>query len=501
MAVVSIFILIVAGYFFIFEQDKSETTNHITTKWENSIAVLPFENISADPEQEYFCDGMTEQIISNLTKLQKLKVIARTSVMTYKNTDKKIPEIGKELNVTHILEGSVRKFGDRMRVTAQLIKTEDGFHVWSEDYDKEYADLFDVQDEISQKIARALLKNLSVSDAGQIKTYKPASIEAWEYLKKGEHIHLERFFGATWSISDFKDAERLLKKAIELDPDYAISYAFLADLYNTYSAIIQTEEEKAKNLKLQETYIQRAVDIDPNLAEVQVVMSFIYRDKNEVDEEYASVKRALEINPNYRDANIAASWFFGNRGLYALALKYMSKAVELDPLYVNSYVSRTYYFQDLGDYAQAETDYRKGLEINPKHVDCLYGYGELLIRLKRYEEAEKILNQIEKFYPDKNTNKLHALIYASKGDKEKALDTLKGKSSSIFALLGMKDEAISLLYKYYEQNKESKRSWYLYYKYNPFYDNLRSDPRFQEILAKSKKLYEENLAKYGDIDI
>jgi TolB-like protein len=137
VAILSILILIVAGYYFIFEPDKPEITNAIPIKWENSIAVLPFADLSPEKNQEYFCDGMTEQIITNLSKIKRLKVIARTSVMTYKNTDKQIPQIGKELNVSHILEGSIRKFGNQIRVTTQLINTEDGSHLWADDFDRE----------------------------------------------------------------------------------------------------------------------------------------------------------------------------------------------------------------------------------------------------------------------------------------------------------------------------------------------------------------------------
>ncbi len=131
MTILIIIAIFLYDRFFKPEESQTETANQTT--WENSIAVLPFKNISPDPEQEYFCDGMTEQIITNLTKLNRLKVIARTSVMKFKQTEKTIPEIGRELNVAHVLEGSVRKSGNRIRVTAQLIKTKDGYHLWAED--------------------------------------------------------------------------------------------------------------------------------------------------------------------------------------------------------------------------------------------------------------------------------------------------------------------------------------------------------------------------------
>jgi tetratricopeptide (TPR) repeat protein len=220
----------------------------------------------------------------------------------------------------------------------------------------------------------------------------------------------------------------MLKKAIELDPNYALAYAALADLYNTYlHSDAQTAEEKSKYKKLQETYRQRAVEIDPNVVEVQGTHSFVLDDNKKVDEAYASVKRALEINPNY--ANWFVACFFRFRGLDTLAIKHTSKVLERDPLLVNAYNFHANLLMKLGEYAQAETDYRIGLEINPNHLGCLYRYAELLIRLKRYDEAEKILQHMEKIYPDRDTSWFHAVIYASKGEKENALNTYKVRTS------------------------------------------------------------------------
>jgi serine/threonine protein kinase len=180
VTVLSILILIVAGYFILIQRGEKNVS-----EWENSIAVLPFADLSPEKDQEYFCDGMTEQIITNLTKLNGLKVIGRTSVMKFKNTKKTLPEIGKELNVTHILEGSIRKYGNSIRVTAQLINTEDGSHLWAEDYDRELENTFTIQDNISENISGVLLQKLSVEEVTEAKSQKPQNIEAWEYYLKG----------------------------------------------------------------------------------------------------------------------------------------------------------------------------------------------------------------------------------------------------------------------------------------------------------------------------
>ena len=265
-----IIIIFSALVYFLYDQIlrpiETESTI-IQTEWENSIAVLPFKNISPDPEQEYFCDGMTEQIITNLSRLQKLKVIARTSVMKFKDSKKTIPEIGVELNVSHILEGSVRKSGNRVRVTAQLIKTDGGYHLWANDYNRELKDIFAVQDDVSLAIAKALSENLSQKEIVGIKTKHPANTEAYEYFLKARYFH-DKYWKFI-QLQDYKAAEDMYEKAIELDPNYAPLYAYFSGLYNSY--IYYNPEEKEKFIHLVDKYIEIALNLDPNSLEVQYI--------------------------------------------------------------------------------------------------------------------------------------------------------------------------------------------------------------------------------------
>ncbi|MFQ5825159.1 MAG: protein kinase, partial [bacterium] len=254
-----------------FFQSQKPATVETRGQWQNSIAVLPFENISPDPEQEYFCDGMTEQIITNLSQLQALKVIARTSVMKFKNTEKTIPEIGEELHVAHILEGSIRKVGNRIRVTAQLIEADEGYHLWAKDYDRELEDVFAVQDDVSEAIARALLKKLTTKEVEEIKTKQTKNSEAYEYYLKGEYFHYRKFL-VTVRMEDFRKSEKMFKKAIDLDPNYALAHAGLADLYNSYTYRIKDDKEYGD---LQQNYIERAFRLDPNSAYVNRVKSYV----------------------------------------------------------------------------------------------------------------------------------------------------------------------------------------------------------------------------------
>jgi serine/threonine protein kinase/tetratricopeptide (TPR) repeat protein len=515
-AIVSIVMLIIIVYLLIPPDEKS------VSGWENSIAVLPFENISADPDQEYFCDGMTEQIISNLSRLARLKVISRTSVMNFKDTDKKIPEIGEELNVAYVLEGSVRKFGDRIRITAQLISTKDDFHVWTENYNKEYKELFDVQDNVSALIATSLLNKLSGEETLAIKSNRPDNIEAYEYFLKAEYLHyvesIEAYDreGVEAGEKHLKTAEKMLQKSIQLDRNFADSYAALANVYNSlYNHLPDTDEDKKKYLELQKAYLDTALYLNPNSAEVYYVMNYLHDAKgeeylkaeeynkfeHELDQEFKCLKMALKINANHEKTYAALARKFRRIGLDNLSIKCFNKAIELMPLNNFLYFSRGVEYFRIGEYQKAEIGFQKVLEIVPESRKTLYRYSQLLIALKRFEEAEEILRNIKKIRSDSNTDLYYALIYAYRGQKEMALNTYKDKDASLYSVLGMTEEAISIGNKWSERQLLRKSSQYYFLKNLTFYDNLRSDPRFQEILVKHKELYEENLAKYGDIDI
>ena len=183
----------------------------------NSVAVLPFANMSNDPDQEYFSDGMTEQIITNLSHIKSLKTIARTSVMKFKKTEKSITEIASDLDVTHVLQGSIRRSGDRIRVTAQLIAADDEAHLWAQDYERPLSDVFDVQDDVSQAIARSLERRLTPRDYETIKSKRPSNVEAYQHYLRGYDMHFDVFYYKGLK-KDFVAAESEFKAAISLDP-------------------------------------------------------------------------------------------------------------------------------------------------------------------------------------------------------------------------------------------------------------------------------------------
>jgi serine/threonine protein kinase/regulator of sirC expression with transglutaminase-like and TPR domain len=493
-------------------------------EWENSIAVLPFDNISADPEQEYFCDGMTEQIISNLAKLPRLKVISRTSVMNYKHSDKTIPQIGKELNVAYVLEGSVRRFSNRLRITAQLISTEDDFHVWSEDYDKEYQDLFHIQDDISGAIAGTLLEKISPQETQTIKSNYPNNIEAYEYYLKGKYLHIEKYIAALnlgkieLAKGYLQSAVDMLKKSITMDRNFADAYAALCDVYNTYYYIYDyyhSEEEKNKCWNLQKAYLDTALSLNPKSAEAIFAKRLLHQIKYkqyleagnyemydfELNEYYGCLKKTIKYNPNHEYAYRDLGGFLQRRGLYQLAIKSYHKSIEVNPLdnFARSNLAGAYFKN--GEFQKAESQYHDLIESPPMQW-TLIDYSHLLITVQRFAEAESILVRIKKTYPRHDIRSEQALIYASQGMKQKALDTYQeDDAAGIFALLGMNDKALKALSERSEKQLKLKNSEYINLQINPFFNNLRAEPRFQEILSEHKKLYEENLNEYEDIDL
>ncbi|MFQ5772025.1 MAG: tetratricopeptide repeat protein, partial [bacterium] len=504
------FVLLVSGtatYFQLLrEKDSDEgiapgqrTETSSSSQWQNSIAVLPFKNISPDPEQEYFCDGMTEQIITNLSQLQNLKVIARTSVMKFKKTEKIVPEIAAELGVAHILEGSIRKVGNRIRVTAQLIQADEGHHLWAQDYDRELEDIFAVQDDVSEAIARALLKKFTIKEAEQVKTKGTKNVEAYEYNLKGVYFHVTKFLRAS-KTEYFRKSESMFKKAIELDPNYALAYANLADLYNTYFNFTKSEEEKKKYLDLQQNFIEIAFRLDPNSAGVNMAKGYVHKAKGETDKAYESFKRALEIDPNESEYYSIMGNFLRGKSLLHQAINYLTKAIKLNPLDPSYYHNRGIIHRELGNVDQSIIDYQNARELAPDSRGIVNGLAKSLMIEKKYSEAEELLIKAEKLIPGHpDTKKTRALLYAALGKKDEALELLKDNGlntkynkMAVYCLLGLKDEAIKLI---------DNEPWagYLVMLHHPYFEILRDTDEFKAALQKAKEIYEEDLKKYQEV--
>lgn len=497
-------VIIVLGGFFFFKGKQEtrkpviETAEIIETKWKNSIAVLPFVDMSPQKDQEYFCDGMTDDIITKLTRIGELKVISRTSVMRYKDTTKDIKVIGKELGVGSILEGSIRKERDNIRVTAQLINIQDGFHLWADTFDRKLESVFDVQDEVSKSIAEALQVELSQETLKSQKVNRPKSVEAYEYYLKGMHILESRYINYERE-EDFQAAIKMIKKAIEIDPNYIAAYFGLGYAYELHWELMGRTKQ---DLDMLTNYAKKAYSLAPDSIYAIVCMAWVNFRRGSYDKAYQYFKEMQKVFPEILGSRIyhAVGYFLSSQGLYRHAIKYFSKEIELDPLYPLAHHWIGGCLAYLGEFEKAIVHYKKVLDIFPGDVYSMGQCTNFLIVMKKYYEAEEFLARAEKINPNYSLLPFwKALLTAAKGEKDKAL-SLYNKEDweglQIYSLLGMKQDATRIL------NKLEKNDYDFHYFIlinNPFFDNLRDEPRFKEIVEKAKQVYEERVRKYGDL--
>src|SRR3954454_11827097 len=291
----------------------------------NRLAVLPFVNMSADPENEYFSDGITEELLNALTKVDGLQVTSRTSAFAFKGKNNDIREIGIQLNVDRILEGSVRKAGNRVRITAQLINATDGYHIWSENYDRNLTDIFEVQDEISSIIANKLRENLTVRAHEDTLVKAPTqNLEAYTLYLKG------LYFYNKITPDDTKKAIACFEKAMTLAPDYAQAYAMTAACYAYLGATGQMQPDAA--FEVVHKYSDKALQLDSTLAIGYVAKGWAYLFYDwKWKQAYESLIKAIELNPATTSAYFLLSFYYLSTGRKKEAVDIMEKALQIDP--------------------------------------------------------------------------------------------------------------------------------------------------------------------------
>jgi TolB-like protein/class 3 adenylate cyclase/Flp pilus assembly protein TadD len=317
----------------------------------SSIAVLPFNNMSGDSSQEYFSDGITEDIITELTRFRQLFVIARNSSFTFRGRSVDITEVGRKLGVQYVVEGSVRRIGSRVRITAQLIEAATGNHIWAERYDRDAEDIFEVQDEVVQNIVSALFGQVEDAGAKQAKRKHPESLAAYDHLLQGIQHHQRGAAG------DLTAARKLIEKAIDIDPDFAIAYAWLALIdQNTWDS--QGSPELIQSAL---RHARRAVELDEDDARCHVILGYIYLCMRQLEPAEFHHRRALSLNPN--DAHITThmgllSAYLGDS---ASAIQWIKKALRLNPYapeWYRSWLGMAYYVGRHYEQAVANLDPR-----------------------------------------------------------------------------------------------------------------------------------------------
>jgi non-specific serine/threonine protein kinase len=481
--------IVVVGGYFIFTGKESlvpAEKNINETKWKNSIAVLPFVDMSEKSDQEYFCDGMTEDIITKLTRINELKVISRTSVMRYKNTRKDIRDIGAELDVSTILEGSVRKEKDRIRVTAQLININDGSHLWADTFDHKLEDLFSLQDEVSRSIADALKLQFG---PGVLDAEKPKNFEAYDYyLKMG---HWTNIYLISKNEEDFLKVLKYSKLALEADPKFAKIYASLAYAHEHHYSITEIPSDR-------ETVVKNcliAYRLNPELPESNVAIGYVYFKQGRHEKTALHLKKALSLNSNSSGVLQVTGLILYNSGFYRRAIKYYKKAEELDPFYLYSPQVLGHSFKNLGETDLALFYYKKALNLAPTDLDNMAPLINIFIMNNKDEEAEKYLREAEKINRDYSAVKTsRAFWFAAIGKKREALSIKKiskWRKGQLYSLLGMKDEALKLI-------SEGSEDSYLRLLKHPFYKNLQGEKRYKDLLQKLKIEYELMLKFYKE---
>jgi TolB-like protein/TPR repeat protein len=299
---------------------------------EKSIAVLPFDNLGNEQEDEYFADGMTEDILTELSKIKDLLVISRTTIMKYKNTNKSLKEIGKELGVANILEGTIRRVGERVRITGQLINAISDKHLWAEKYDRDIKDIFAVQDEVANAIANALRIELSDEESMMISESQTESIEAYDYYIKGRRLS---YF---YESAKREEALENYKKAIQIDPNYALPYAGISRVRISQISFQPIETNFTSiALKEAEKYAKKSVALGPNIPEAHFALGFFYNQTEKYDLAFESFNTAIMLNPSHAHAHDEiADVYLYKYGDFNRAIPWYDKALRIDPELVPS---------------------------------------------------------------------------------------------------------------------------------------------------------------------
>jgi TolB-like protein/DNA-binding winged helix-turn-helix (wHTH) protein len=446
------------------------------------LAVLPFQNLTGDPNKEYLADGLTEGTISQLGRLnpEQLGVIARTSVMGYKHKDERLDQIGRDLSVQYVLENSLRSSGDHIRLTSQLIQVKDQTHLWSHDYNYAATDILNVEDNVAKEVAREIELRLTSQQRAELSRPHPVNPEAFDAYLKG-YYYFQRD-----SDKDTDMAARYFERATQLDPSYALAWVWLSRARNWQAeqGLIPREEGHS----LSREAIERALALDPNLAQAYSQMGrvkFVDFDWVGADD---SIRRAIALepgNPEYLDQAAFSAAKFG-RSDEALALA--RRAVELDPLNAFSWGTRGEIEYYEGQLAGAEADAKRSLELSPDVWPGPFLLSEVYLTQGRPQDA---LPEIKLVRSDYLRMYLYALAYAAIGQEKQsdaALKELIAKYStrraffvaSVYAFRNQPDEALEWLDRAYAQHEDDVADM----KFWPMLKNLHGDPRYSAFLKK-----------------
>ena len=471
----------------IFRKDKFEGIRD--TDGNISIAVLPFADMSPNKDQEYFCEGMAEEIINALSHITDLRVVARTSAFSFKGKNMDIREIGKKLNVEAILEGSVRKSGDNLRVTAQLINIEDGYHLWSEKYERKLEDVFAIQDEISLAIVDKLKVKLLSNEKNELVKRHTENKEAYNLFLKG------RYYWNRRSEVGFNKAFGFFDRAIELDPDYALAYAGLADCYCMLSMHLAKPEPFIRKGRIA---AEKALSIDEALAEAHASLGFI---KLTYDWDWLgserSFKQAIHLNPHYPTANNWYAVLLSILNRHDEAIHYMTQAWEYDPgsPIINRDLAVIHAWA--GDYQNALKQLLFTIDMDPGFAPAYFFMGNVYFWMKEYDLAIEYYEKVRELTGDFfDIIGVMSFAYAKLGNNEAAIGELNRLDSLAKTEEDIRAFEYCLVYAGLK-NKDKVFEWLdIAYKNHEFgvalmgceaelwFEDLLQDPRFKDFLSR-----------------
>ena len=487
-------LLLLVGIVAAFEIVSKKSTRPASGVSEKSIAVLPFVNLSADKSDEYLSDGMTEELLNVLTKVKSLHVPGRSSSFAFKgkNEEDIFRKVGEQLHVNAVLEGSVRKAGDKLRITAQLINVADGFHLWSETYDRDMKDILAVQSDVAKRVVQALQVQLGVDEERALAKKPTENPEAHRLYLLGRY-HFAKFTRAGWT-----NAVHYFEQALQVDPNFALAYCGLADTYGWAGGQIMSGREAwAKEMEL----ARKALALDPNLAEAHLAMGTALFSMLGPRASEKELDRTVELNPNLSLAYDQYGWTFAAMGRFDEAIAAEKKALELDPLNTFLNTNLAFFFYWARRYEDATAQIRKTLELDSNNAFAHSILGWCVIWKGSKTEATAEFQKATSL--DDLPWYISSLGYACavSGDRAKAEQILQdleelskqryvspANRAAVYLGLGEKEKALDWLEKAYEDRDPI--FWWI--DGDQLYDSLRNEPRFQALVQKIDRIKAES---------
>jgi TolB-like protein/DNA-binding winged helix-turn-helix (wHTH) protein/Tfp pilus assembly protein PilF len=453
----------------------------------HSLAVLPLANLSNDPSQDYFADGVTDALITDLAQISSLRVISRTSIMHYKNTQKTLPEIARELNVDEIVEGTVQRSGDRVRITAQLIQGPTDTHIWAKSYERDLSDVLTLEGEAAKSVADEIQARLTPRERSRLSQDRPVNLQALEAFLQGEHHYSN--YGNGYNASELKKAADYFQQSIDDDPSFAPAYIKLAEAYSRQGETSRSSEVYPR----EKAVAERALALDPNLSDAHLALAdvaFSYEwDWSTAERE---LRKALELNPSNANAHESLGDYFEAMGRISEGLEEQQRAEELDPQADPDHISNGLYRSR--QYDRGIEWLRKQIDINPgegvHYIQLVDFYGLKGMRKEYVENLERVLV----LYGFPQIAESMSREYAAHGYVKSVQEVsaefeslqasgtfyLAGYLADLYTTIGEKEKALDWL----EYALQQRDSGMPYLNCDPGWDPLRSDPRFQDIVRR-----------------